>query len=133
LTTRVLLADDHPGILERISGLLSCEFTVVATASNGVEMMDAWAMHRPDVVVTDVTMPGLTGIEASQKILEACPRTPIVVLSVYTEREVVQRALSAGAMAYVHKLSAGEDLIPAIRSVLNGRRFVSDTCKLAAN
>ncbi len=126
---RVVLVDDHLSVLERVKKLLSAEFTVVATASDGIEMLRACAGHSPDVVVADVTMHGLSGIEASKRLLERRPGTPIVMLSMHREPEVVQSALDAGALAYVHKLTAGDDLIPAIHCALAGKRFVSDSCK----
>ena len=125
---RVLLVDDHRSVLERLEKLLSPEFTIVATASNGWEMLRACSGHNPDVVVADVAMHGLSGIEASKKLLENQPGMPIVMLSMHREPEVVQSALDAGAMGYVHKLTAGEDLIPAIHSALAGKRFVSESC-----
>jgi len=123
------LVDDHVAVLERVKTLLSSEFAVVATASEGAQMLTAVARDNPDVVVADITMPGLSGIAASRMLLKNRPSTPIVILSMHREPEVVQSAFDAGAMAYVHKLSAGDDLIPAIHSVLAGRRFVSDSCK----
>jgi DNA-binding NarL/FixJ family response regulator len=74
-------------------------------------------------------MHGLSGIEASRKVLEDRPDTPIVILSMHREQEVVQTALDAGVMGYVHKLAAGDDLIPAIHSALEGKRFVSESCR----
>jgi DNA-binding NarL/FixJ family response regulator len=126
---RVVLADDHVAVLERVRKLLSSEFAVVATASDGSEMLAVCAGHNPDVVVTDITMHGLSGIEASRKLLKTRPGVPIVILSVHREQEVVRSAFDAGVMAYVHKLSAGDDLIPAIYAALEGKRFVSDSCK----
>jgi DNA-binding NarL/FixJ family response regulator len=126
---RVLFVDDHVAVLERVRTLLSSEFTVVATASDGAAMLAAAQRDNPDVIVADITMPGLSGIDASRMLLKNRPRAPIVILSMHREPEVVQSAFEAGAMAYVHKLSAGEDLIPAIHSVLDGKRFVSDSCK----
>jgi DNA-binding NarL/FixJ family response regulator len=126
---RVLLVDDHEAVLERIRRLLSSEFQVVATASNGLEMVSAHAKHLPDVIVADVAMQGLSGIEASRRVLSYTPETPIVMLTMHREPEVVQKAFDAGVLGYVHKLTAGEDLIPAIHSALEGKRFVSDSCK----
>jgi DNA-binding NarL/FixJ family response regulator len=129
LPIRVLVADDHEAVLERVRSLLSSEFSVVATASDGFELLSAFARYRPDVVVADIAMPGLSGIDASRKLLNSRPGIPIVILSMHREQEAVQRAFDAGVMAYVHKLSAGEDLIPAIHCALDGKHFVSDTCK----
>jgi len=123
------LVDDHVAVLEQVRKLLASEFAVVATASDGTGLLSAYAMHSPDVIVTDIAMHGLSGIEASRKVLAVQPGTPIVVLSMHREQDVVQSAFEAGVSGFVHKLSAGEDLIPAIHSVLAGKRFVSDSCK----
>src|SRR5215467_12791540 len=128
LPVRVLVVDDHAAVVDRVRKLLSSEFAVVATAAGGLEMLDACERYDPDVIVSDVSMPGLSGIEATRKILESRPNTRIIMLSIHREEEVVQSALDAGALAYVHKLSAGEDLIPAIYSALAGRRFISASC-----
>lgn len=128
LPIRVLIVDDHPTVLERLKQLLSSEFVVVATACDGQEMLSADAAHNPDVIVSDITMGRMTGIEASRRLLVRRPGVPIVILSVSRELEMVQSALDAGALAYVHKLSAGDDLIPAIHAALQGRRFVSASC-----
>jgi DNA-binding NarL/FixJ family response regulator len=129
MIVRVLLVDDHVAVLERVRKLLSSEFAVVATASDGLEMLSACTAHNPDVIVADITMHGLSGIEASRSILQTRPNTPIVILSLHREQEVVQGAFETGIKGYVDKLSAGDDLIPAIHSVLEGKRFVSDSCK----
>jgi DNA-binding NarL/FixJ family response regulator len=126
---RVLLVDDHLAVLERVRNLLSSEFTVVATACDGAEMLAAFQRDNPDVIVADITMPALSGIEASRMLRKKYPGTPIVILSMHRDPEVVRSAFDAGVMAFVHKLSAGDDLIPAIHSVLAGKRFISDACK----
>ena len=128
LSKRVLLIDDHLAFLEHVRELLSSEFTVVGVATDGQDVLSAYDRDAPDVIVLDITMRHVSGIEASRTLLEYRPGTPIVILSVHREPEVVQSALEAGAVAYVHKLSAGEDLIPAIHCALAGRRFVSETC-----
>jgi DNA-binding NarL/FixJ family response regulator len=125
---RVLLVDDHPAVLKRLKCLLSSEFVVVATACNGLEMLTADAAHHPDVIVSDITMGGMTGIEANRRVLERRPGVPIVILSACREAEVVQRAFEVGASAYARKLCAGDDLIPAIYAALQGRHFVSASC-----
>ena len=129
MAIRVLLVDDHTTILEGIRKLLSQEFAIVATASDGMEMLSACDSYNPDVIVTDITMPRLSGIEASRQLLRNRPGTPIVILSMHREQAVVRSALDAGVAGYVHKLSAGDDLIPAIRLALAGKRFVSDSCR----
>ena len=102
---------------------------MVVCASDGQEMLSACATHSPDLIVADIKMRGMSGIEAGRKLLENRPSTPIVILSMDREQEVVQGAIDAGVMGYVHKLSAGEDLIPAIHAALQAERFISDSCK----
>jgi DNA-binding NarL/FixJ family response regulator len=126
---RVLLVDDNLAVLERVRQLLSSEFSIVAMVSDGSQMLSAFLRHNPDVIVTDITMHDMSGIEASRGVLQRHPGTPIVILSIHRELEVVQKALDAGVTAYVHKLSAGDDLIPAIHCALEGKRFISDSCK----
>jgi DNA-binding NarL/FixJ family response regulator len=125
MSVRVLLVDDNAAFLQQIAKLLSTEFTVVATATDGLELLAACDRHHPDVIVTDIAMPGINGVEAARKLRANRTGTPIVMLTVDRAPEMVECALKAGATAYVDKLAAAEDLIPAIRLALCGKRFVS--------
>lgn len=125
---RVLVVDDHPRVVESVSELLDGEFEIVGTASNGRAMIDAEALLRPDVIVTDLAMPGLNGLDASRAVLKERPGLPIVVLSMHRDLSLVRNALEAGVRAYVDKLRAGDELIPAIHSALQGSTFVSSNC-----
>lgn len=122
---RLLLADDHEGVLRETHDLLKSEFNVVGTARNGNALIDAAAKLKPDVVVTDIAMPHLNGIDASREILRRKLCGVIVLLTVSADAPVVKTALEAGIRAYVLKLNAGEELIPAIRAALQGDTFVS--------
>jgi DNA-binding NarL/FixJ family response regulator len=122
---RVFLADDHDAILAGIAELLADEFEVVGTARSGLELLVAVERCVPDVVVVDITMPELSGIDATSRLLERDPELRVVILTVHNEAELVSRALEAGALGYVVKMRAGEDLIPAIRAAVLGRSFVS--------
>jgi len=122
---RVLLVDDNAVFLHQIAKLLSTEFTIVATASDGMELLTACDRHNPDVIVTDIAMPGINGIEAVRTLRANRTQTPIVMLTVDRAPEMVECAMDAGATAYVDKLAAGEDLIPAIRLAFDGKRFIS--------
>jgi DNA-binding NarL/FixJ family response regulator len=125
---RVLIADDHPRVLHQMEALLSSEFEVVGKAVDGVTMVAEAARLRPDVVVSDISMPGLSGIEASREILKDHPETAIVLLTVHNDPQLVKQALRIGIRGYVLKLTAGDELVPAIHSALNGWTFVSTSC-----
>ncbi|MFZ0590572.1 MAG: response regulator transcription factor [Bryobacteraceae bacterium] len=122
---RLLLADDHQGILHETRDLLRSKFDVVGTATDGIALVEAAAKLRPDAVVTDIAMPRLNGIDASREILGRGLCGVVVLLTVSAEAPVVKAALEAGIRAYVLKLNAGEELIPAICVALQGGTFVS--------
>lgn len=108
-----------------MEGLLASDFDVIGKVTNGLAMVQEASRLRPDLIVTDLGMPGLTGIEASREALRIRPGLPIVLLTMHTERQFLEAALSAGVRGYVSKLTAGEDLITAMRCVLKGETFVS--------
>jgi two-component system, NarL family, response regulator NreC len=124
---RILLADDHTVVRRGLRLLLERqpEFSVVAEASNGNQAVEAATTVQPDVVVLDIAMPNLNGIEAAQRILSAVPNASIVILSMHSDEGYVLRALKAGAKAYLLKDSAEGDLIEAIKSVTRGKTFFS--------
>jgi DNA-binding NarL/FixJ family response regulator len=122
---RVLLADDHSVMLDRVGGLLSSSFEVVGAVANGQEMISAGIRLNPDVIVADITMPGLTGIEAAQQLREAGSGARFVFLTIHIEHEFVDACVSQGALGYVVKSHMKTDLIPAIKAALTGRTFIS--------
>ncbi len=124
---RILLADDHNVIRRGIRLLLESEadFNVVAEAADGRMAVEQALANKPDVVVLDISMPQLNGIDAAQRMTEALPGTAIVVLSMHADEGYVLRALRAGAKGYLVKNSAEGDLIEAIRTVSQGRAFFS--------
>ena len=122
---RVLLADDHSVMLDRVGGLLSSSFEVVGAVTNGQEMISAGIRLNPDVIVADITMPGLTGIEAAQQLREAGSGARFVFLTIHIEHEFVDACVSQGALGYVVKSHMKTDLIPAIKAALTGRTFIS--------
>ena len=130
---RLLLADDHPDVLEEIRGLLTSEFDVVGTARDGNSLIEAARSLSPDIVVTDIRMPVLNGIEAGRIILHLDLCKAVVVLTVYKDYQLVQTALEAGIFGYVLKENAGEDLISAIRAALEGRVYVSPALAFQQN
>lgn len=121
---RVLLAEDHLETVELLRGLLQPEFDVIANVTDGGTLVRYAARMAPDVIVSDITMPGMDGIAAATAILRANPSARIVFLTVHGDRSVVVKALATGALGFVLKFSAGDELIPAIRAALQGKRHV---------
>lgn len=124
---QIVLADDHTVMRGGLRLLLEREpgFSVVGEASNGREAIQLAEEHSPDVVVMDVAMPTLNGIEAAGRIIGLRPRTAIVILSMHSDESYVLRALKAGARGYLLKDSAEADLIQAVRAVSEGKAFFS--------
>jgi two-component system response regulator NreC len=127
LTVDILLADDHPVVRQGLRALLEGEqdFRLVGEASDGVEVAPLVERLRPDVVVLDLKMPRLGGLEVARQLAACAPETKVVVLSMYSEEAYVAQALRAGAMAYVLKEAKADDLLTAIREAVAGRRFLS--------
>jgi DNA-binding NarL/FixJ family response regulator len=121
----VLLADDHSVMLDRVGVHLSSSFEVVGAVTNGQEMILAGIRLDPDVIVADITMPGLSGIEAAQQLREAGSRARFVFLTIHIEHEFVDACVSQGALGYVVKSHMKTDLISAIKAALMGRTFIS--------
>lgn len=124
---RILLADDHTVVRKGLRLLLESHagFKVIADAENGREAVALAGEHRPDVVVMDVAMPILNGIEAARQICANLPETAVVFLSMHSDEGYVLKALKAGARAYLLKDSAEYDLISAVKAVSEGKAFFS--------
>jgi len=122
---RVLLADDHAETAHLLRGLLQPEFDVIGLVEDGLMLVNAAEQLLPDVIVSDISMPGLDGIEAAAAILRRNPAARIVLVTVHRDPVLVERSFATGALGYVVKSAAGEDLIPAVRSALRGERHVS--------
>ena len=127
MTTRatVLLADDHPMTTALLRTLLRTTFDVIGDVADGHALIAEAERLSPDVIVTDISMPGVDGIEAARCILARDPRARIVFVTVYEDPEMVSRSLATGALGYVLKVSAGDELVPAIHAALRGERHVS--------
>lgn len=124
---RVVLAEDHTIVREGLRALLDSrdDVVVVAEADNGKDAVAAATEHRPDVVVMDLNMPGLNGVDATKAIRDALPDTRVLILSMYSTEEHVRPAIRAGAGGYLLKGSGLSDLVAAITAVATGNAFFS--------
>lgn len=124
-TCRVIVAEDHAVMLDRILSLLRLHFDVVASVLNGKDLITETQRLRPDVVVSDITMPIMNGIDAARELRQAGSPAKVVFLTVHNDTMLVERCFAEGAFGYVHKSRLRSDLVPAIKEALCGRRFVS--------
>jgi len=122
---RVLLADDHGDFLRKVQAELSPEFEIADTAANGEDAIEAVHRLDPDVLVIDISMPVLDGLQAASRLRDARCRTKIVFLTIHEQSDFVSAAFAAGASGYVSKRHLGTDLVAAIREVLQGHTFIS--------
>ncbi len=122
---RVLLAEDHAETAAQLRKLLRAEFDVIASVENGNALVDSAERLSPDVIVTDIAMPGIDGIAAITLIRRHDPNARIVLVTVHGEAMLVEAGLQAGALGYVLKGAAGDDLVVAIRAALEGAQYVS--------
>ena len=122
---RVVLADDHPRVLDEVRRLLKTRFEVIGTAKDGAALVEMAQALEPDLVVTDISMPSMTGIEAARRLKATCPTVRIVFLSIHRDPELIEEALSTGAFAYVPKVRADQELIPALQAALEGKSYKS--------
>jgi two-component system, NarL family, response regulator NreC len=123
----IVLADDHQLVREGLRLLLEGQpgFSVVGETSDGLQVAELVGRLKPDVLVVDLVMPGLGGLDVAREVARRAPRTRIVILSMHSSDAFVVQALRSGASAYVLKDSSGEELVRAIRQVLAGRRYLS--------
>jgi DNA-binding NarL/FixJ family response regulator len=128
---RLLLADDHTLLLQGICKLLEGDFEIAGSVENGRELLDAAVALQPDVVLLDISMPVLNGIDATRQLHTLVPSSKIVVLTMHADPEYVHEAFRAGASAYVLKQSAVSELVGAIRTVLRGDTYLTPLIKSA--
>lgn len=123
----ILLADDHNIVRQGLRALLQSEphFRLVGEASDGIEAVRLAERLKPDVLITDVMMPGLNGLEVARQVSRSLPNTRIIILSMYTNDAYVIEAFKNGANGYVLKDSEASDLIQAVKEVINGNRYLS--------
>lgn len=124
-SVRLLLADDNPSMLQAARRILEPEFQVVGTVHDGQALLEAADALRPDVLIIDISMGMLNGLEAARILTRSECKPKIVFLTVHQDQEFVEEAFSVGALGYVVKPRLGTDLLPAVREALVGRAFVS--------
>jgi DNA-binding NarL/FixJ family response regulator len=131
--SRIMVVDDFKDWRLKVCSILeqSQELLVVGEASDGAEAVQKAQELQPDLIVLDIGLPKLNGIEAAPRMSELSPRSRILFLSQDNDADAIQAALSTGAWGYVHKLSAGTELLSAVEAVLQGQRFVTGgtSCK----
>lgn len=126
---RILLADDHETLLASVLSILSKDFDVVGTVANGRDAVAEVGRLDPDVLVIDISMPILNGLQAASQLHRKSCRTKIVFLTVHEDQDFVDAAFAAGASGYVTKSDVTSDLVPAIRRALVGGTYISKSIK----
>jgi DNA-binding NarL/FixJ family response regulator len=126
---RVLLAEDHPSNKVLLQALLETEFEVVAVVEDGQALVTAATALAPDVIITDIGMPDCDGFTATRAILRANPKARVVFVTVHDEPDFIERGLAAGALGYVLKHSAGDELVPAVQAALRGERHLGRSAR----
>jgi DNA-binding NarL/FixJ family response regulator len=121
----VLLADDHAIVAEGLASLLHGEFALVGTVADGAQLVETARRLRPDLIVTDLAMPGLNGLDALRQLKADGLAARVVVLTMHADAHVAAEVLRAGASGFVVKHAAGQELIAALHAVLRGRRYVT--------
>ncbi len=129
---RVLLADDHEAMLDRVANLLAGECDVIGTATDGRQALDAAKQLKPDVLVLDISMPVMNGIETAHRLKEAGVKARIIFLTVHDDPDFAREALETGALGYVIKPRIASDLLAAIKEAHAGRSFVSPSVSSGA-
>ena len=125
---RILLADDHSIVRDGLRRIVEEDgaMEVVAEAADGKEAIQKVAATRPDVAVVDISMPGFDGLEVVSRLKDSHPNLPVLILTMHEEAQYVVRAIEAGAMGYLTKQSAPEQLVTAIRRIYEGHRYITD-------
>ncbi len=134
MSIRVVLADDHKILREGLRSLLQNDerFDVLGEADSGRGVIQLAAKHSPDVIIMDITMPDLNGIEATRRVMEEKPGTKVLALSVHTDKRFILRMFEAGAMGYLRKDCASEELLRAIETIVQGGRYLNPrTCGIS--
>jgi DNA-binding NarL/FixJ family response regulator len=122
---RILVADNHEAILAKVEGLLGDDFDIIDSVSNGQDAVNEVIRSRPDILIIDISIPILNGLEAASQLRSRNSGTKIVILTVHEDPEIISAALESGATGYVFKERVTTDLVPAIQACLQGGRFIS--------
>ncbi len=122
---RILLADDHALVLEGFRRILEKQYELVGSVEDGRALLEAAKKLQPDIVILDVSMPLLNGIDAAAQLKKICPQAKIIVVTMHADTEYVRSAFEAGASAYVLKRSAVDELEQAIRAVVAGHSYIT--------
>lgn len=122
---RILLADDHPRFPEFVENLLAPSYEIIGKVSDGKALLEAAERLKPDVIVTDISMPILNGIEAAEELQRCGSHARIIFLTVHSDPDFVRACLSLGAFGYITKRRVNVDLLPAIREAMAGHLFIS--------
>jgi DNA-binding NarL/FixJ family response regulator len=121
----VMIADDHPVVLESLVNLLKDTFDVAAAVADGNRLVEAALRFRPDVIVTDISMPGLNGMEALGRLKASRSETKVIVLTMHVDVELAVESILAGASGFVVKMLAGAELVNAIHHVMRGGVYLT--------
>lgn len=130
---RILIADDHQLVLEGIKRIVEPECTVAGVATNGQDILALARAEQPDIVLLDMTLPLLNGIEAARKLKATLPHIKIIFVTMQVKRDYVREAFDAGASGYVAKQAAASDLVEAIHEVLDGHFYLSPLISASAD
>lgn len=127
MTIHVLLADDHQVMRDGLRAIIEKDpyLTVCGEAGNGRDVLAQTGNHKPEIVIMDINMPALNGIEATRKVLAAHPQTAVIMLSMYSTKEHIYQAFKAGARGYLLKETSGKEVVEAIYAVHRGDRYIS--------
>jgi two-component system, NarL family, response regulator NreC len=122
---RVLVADDHAIMVQGLGRLLEGEAEIVATASDGQQLVERARQHRPDIIVSDINMPGMSGLDAMRRLKTDGLRSKFIFLTLHTDSRLASEAMRAGASGYLLKHAAAEELIAAIHAVMEGHTYLT--------
>jgi len=124
---KILLADDHKLLIDGLAAILEKQedFRLIGVAKNGLESVELAGKHKPDIILMDISMPRLNGLDASRKILRDLPDTKIIILSMHADRRYIRESIRIGSRGYLLKESAAREVVKAIKDVQNGEIFFS--------